>query len=166
MRIFYRLLLILPFALATFVILPSADALAGVTVKINRGSQTMRVYVGWCIAAHLGYLNRPAGLHDNRRVPIGQHAWNACGIHANTIGHQCRIRFSSTVDMPSMEHMRQSALAGAHLTAASVWRLAMRGDCSRWLAGTAEALRVSTSGSRILRFSKPVYQSGKVLSPG
>lgn len=60
MRSHLRLLLLLPFVIAAFICPPLTPAEAGVTVKINRSSQTMHVYVG-------GYLQHTWAVSTGRR---------------------------------------------------------------------------------------------------
>ncbi len=74
MRLFRHLFFVLPIALTAFVTSPAADALAGVTVKINRGSQTMHVYVGgalrhtWAVSTGRRGYTTPSGSYRPTRL--------------------------------------------------------------------------------------------------
>lgn len=74
MRSFRQLLLILPIAIVAFAAMPSTKALAEVTVQIDRGAQTMDVYVGgyhqysWAISTGRRGYTTPAGTYRPTRL--------------------------------------------------------------------------------------------------
>lgn len=74
MRGFRQLLLVLPLALAAVISLPAAGAAASVTVKINRGSQTMNVYVNgyhqysWPVSTGRRGYTTPSGVYRPTRL--------------------------------------------------------------------------------------------------
>lgn len=74
MRLRHYPLFILLLAFPAIFLLPSAEAIAGVTVKINRGSQTMHVYVGgalrhtWAISTGRRGYTTPSGSYRPTRL--------------------------------------------------------------------------------------------------
>ena len=74
MRLFRQFIVFLAIALTAVAALPSKDAQAGVTVKINRGSQTMHVYVGgslrhtWAISTGRRGYTTPSGSYRPTRL--------------------------------------------------------------------------------------------------
>jgi len=74
MSSFRQLLLVLPIAIAAIAILPTAQAFAGVTVQVDRGAQTMHVFVGgyleysWPISTGRRGYSTPAGSYRPTRL--------------------------------------------------------------------------------------------------
>ena len=95
MRIFRRLLLLLPIALTAFATLPAIEASAGVTVKINRGSQTMRVYVGgtlrhtWRVSTGRRGYTTPSGSYRPTRL---ERMWHSRKYHWSPMPHSIFFR--------------------------------------------------------------------------
>lgn len=84
MRSFFKFLLILPLALSAFAVLPAAQAAASVTVQINRGSQTMYVYVNgfhqhtWAISTGRRGYTTPSGNYRPIRL---ERMWHSRKYH-------------------------------------------------------------------------------------
>jgi len=95
MRLFRRFLLLLPIAITAFATLPAIEASAGVTVKINRGSQTMRVYVGgtlrhtWRVSTGRRGYTTPSGSYRPTRL---ERMWHSRKYHWSPMPHSIFFR--------------------------------------------------------------------------
>lgn len=84
MRKFLKLLPVIPLAIAAFFTVPVNSAEAGVTVKISRASQTMRVYVGgqlrhsWRVSTGRRGYTTPSGSYRPTRL---ERMWHSRKYH-------------------------------------------------------------------------------------
>ncbi|MBU2582939.1 MAG: L,D-transpeptidase [Alphaproteobacteria bacterium] len=84
MRNLRQLLLVLPIAVISFASFPSADAEASVTVKVDRGAQTMHVYVdgylqhSWAISTGRRGYTTPSGVYRPTRL---ERMWHSRKYH-------------------------------------------------------------------------------------
>ena len=84
MRTFSRITAIISFALTALFFVPANSADAGVVVKISRGSQVMRVYVGgqlrhtWRVSTGRRGYTTPAGSYRPQRL---ERMWHSRKYH-------------------------------------------------------------------------------------
>ncbi|MCH9808430.1 MAG: L,D-transpeptidase [Alphaproteobacteria bacterium] len=95
MRSFLNLLAIFVLAAAAFVSAPVETAEAGVTVKISRSSQTMRVYVGgklrhrWRVSTGRRGYTTPSGSYRPQRL---ERMWHSRKYHWSPMPHSIFFR--------------------------------------------------------------------------
>jgi hypothetical protein len=80
--------------------LAGSPAFASVQVSVDIGSQRMKVFVDGRFGMSGAF--RPAVESTGRRPALTvRNVWNGHGSRPNMPAHRCRIRSSSTADMPS-----------------------------------------------------------------